>query len=73
MKKLKNGNKLEDISNGEEYLISVMTSDDSGLLRAAALEMIVVVGHLYRRLQFHMLLHPAFFLAGFLSCYYFLK
>lgn len=58
---------------GEDYLIQIMTSDDPHLLRAAALEMIVVVGHIYKRLQIHMLLHPAFFLAGFLSCYYFVK
>ena len=58
---------------GEEYLIHIMTSEDPHLLRAAALEMIVVVGHIYKRLQIHMLLHPAFFLVGFLSCYYFVK
>jgi len=58
---------------GEEYLIQIMTSDDPQLLRAAALEMIVIVGHIYKRLQLHMLLHPAFFLAGFLSCYFFIK
>tara|TARA_R110002110_G_scaffold135296_6_gene319249 strand:+ start:851 stop:1063 length:213 start_codon:yes stop_codon:yes gene_type:complete len=58
---------------GEEYLIQIMTSDDPQLLRAAALEMIVIVGHIYKRLQLHMVLHPAFFLAGFLSCYFFIK
>ena len=58
---------------GEKYLMQIMMSDDPQLLRSAALEMIVVVGHMYKRIQLHMLLHPAFFLAGFLSCYYFIK
>jgi hypothetical protein len=67
--------KLEDniTTRGEEYLVAIMTSDDPQLLRSAALEMIVVVGHLYRKIQLHMLLHPAFFLAGFLGCYFFMK
>ena len=67
-------NRKDDItSTGEEYLMQIMVSDDPHLLRSAALEMIVVVGHFYRRIQIHMLLHPVFFLGGFLSCYYFLK
>ena len=53
--------------------MQIMTSDDPNLLRSAALEMVIVVGTIYRRMQIHMLLHPLFFLAGFLSCYYFLK
>jgi len=60
-------------SRGEEYLMTIMTSDDPQLLRGAALEMIVVVGHMYRKVQIHMLLHPGFFLAGFLAGWYFTK
>ena len=66
--------KPEDLNTrGEDYLIQIMTSDDPNLLRSVSLEMVVVVGHMYKRLQFHMLLHPLVFLAGFLSCYYFIK
>ena len=61
------------VGRGEDYLIQIMTSDDPQLLRSAALEMIVVVGHFYKRIQIHMALHPAFFLAGFLACYFFVK
>ena len=63
--------KLDEMATrGEEYLMSIMTSDDPQLLRGAALEMIVVVGHLYRKIQYHMLLHPVFFLAGFGAAWY---
>ena len=63
--------KLDEMATrGEEYLMSIMTSDDPQLLRGAALEMIVVVGHLYRKIQYHMLLHPVFFLAGFVAAWY---
>jgi hypothetical protein len=60
-------------AKGEEMFVQIMTSDDPNLLRSAALEMVIVVGTIYRRMQIHMLLHPLFFLAGFLSCYYFIK
>jgi hypothetical protein len=60
-------------AKGEEMFMQIMTSDDPNLLRSAALEMVIVVGTIYRRMQIHMLLHPLFFLAGFLSCYYFIK
>ena len=66
-------NKDDVTGRGEEYLMQIMMSEDPHLLRSAALEMIVVVGHIYRRLQVHMLLHPVFFLGGFLACYFFMK
>ena len=66
-------NKDDVTGRGEEYLMQIMMSEDPQLLRSATLEMIVVVGHIYRRLQIHMLLHPAFFLGGFLACYFFMK
>ena len=60
-------------TRGEDYLIQIMTSEDPNLLRSVALEMVVVIGHIYKRLQLHVALHPAFFLAGFLACYFFVK
>jgi hypothetical protein len=66
-------NKYDKDGQGEKYLMQIMMSEDPNLLRSAALEMVVVVGHMYKRIQLHVLLHPAFFLAGFLSCYYFIK
>jgi hypothetical protein len=66
-------NKYDKDGQGEKYLMQIMMSEDTNLLRSAALEMVVVVGHMYKRIQLHVLLHPAFFLAGFLSCYYFIK
>ena len=66
-------NKHDKDGQGEKYLMQIMMSEDPNLLRSAALEMVVVVGHMYKRIQLHVLLHPAFFLAGFLSCYYFIK
>ena len=60
-------------AKGEEMFMQIMTSDDPNLLRSAALEMVIVVGTIYRRMQIHMLLHPLFFLGGFLACYYLIK
>jgi hypothetical protein len=70
---VKKMNKYDKDGQGEKYLMQIMMSEDPNLLRSAALEMVVVVGHMYKRIQLHVLLHPAFFLAGFLSCYYFIK
>jgi len=66
-------NDLDEKKLGEKYLLQVMNSTDPNFLRGMVLEMIVVVGTVYRRLQIHMMLHPVFFLAGFLTCYFFAK
>ena len=66
-------NDLDEKKLGEKYLLQVMNSTDPNFLRGMFLEMIVVVGTVYRRLQIHMMLHPVFFLAGFLTCYFFAK
>ena len=66
-------NDLDEKKLGEKYLLQVMDSTDPDFLRGMVLEMIVVVGTIYRRLQIHMMLHPVFFLAGFLTCYFFAK
>tara|TARA_S200002703_G_scaffold101658_2_gene88071 strand:- start:403 stop:609 length:207 start_codon:yes stop_codon:yes gene_type:complete len=66
-------NDLDEKKLGEKYLLQVMNSTDPNFLRGMVLEMIVVVGTIYRRLQIHMMLHPVFFLAGFLTCYFFAK
>ncbi len=66
-------NDLDEKKLGEKYLLDVMNSTDPNFLRGMVLEMIVVVGTVYRRLQIHMMLHPVFFLAGFLTCYFFAK
>tara|TARA_R100001510_G_C7533142_1_gene123774 strand:+ start:210 stop:416 length:207 start_codon:yes stop_codon:yes gene_type:complete len=66
-------NEFDHKAKGEEMFMQIMTSDDPDLLRSAALEMVIVVGTIYRRMQIHMLLHPLFFLAGFLTCYYLIK
>ena len=58
---------------GEKYLLEIMNSTDPDFLRSMVLEMVVIVGHIYRRVQIHMMLHPVFFLAGFLTCYFFAK
>ena len=60
-------------SLGSMYLMEIMTSEDPDFLRSACLEMIVLTGNLYRRIQIQTLLHPMFFLGGFLACYYFIK
>ena len=64
---------LEPDKIGEKYLMDILRSDDPKYLRSMALEMIVVVSMIYRRMQVHMMLHPLFFLGGFLTCYFFLK
>ena len=61
------------VKKGEEYLMEIVTSKDVTFLRSACLETIVLTGHLYRRIQIQTFLHPFFFLAGFLTCYYFMK
>jgi hypothetical protein len=66
-------NDLDEKKLGEKYLLEVMNSTDPNFLRGIVLEMVVVVGTIYRRLQIHMMLHPVFFLAGFLTCYFFAK
>jgi len=55
---------------GEQYLLEIMRSEDPKHLRTMILEMMVLSGNLYRRAQMHMYLHPMFFLAGFLTCYF---
>ena len=55
---------------GEQYLLDIMRNDDPKFLRTMILEMMVLSGTLYRRIQVHMFLHPLFFLAGFLTCYF---
>ena len=55
---------------GEKYLVDILASQDPELLRGTLLETIVILGTVHRRLQIHMLLHPLFFLAGFLTCYF---
>ena len=55
---------------GEQYLLAIMRNDDPKFLRTMILEMMVLSGTLYRRIQVHMFLHPLFFLAGFLTCYF---
>ena len=60
-------------SLGSMYLMEIMTSEDSNFLRSACLEMIVLTGNLYRRIQIQTFLHPIFFLCGFLTCFYFIK
>ena len=57
-------------SLSEKYLMELLTTKDINVVRSALLEVIVVVGSMYRRIQVHMFLHPFFFLAGFLSCYF---
>jgi hypothetical protein len=64
---------IDTTQHGEQYLLALMTSEDVSFLRSACLEMIVVTGHLYRRIQIQTLLHPLFFLGGFFACYYFMK
>ena len=50
-------NEFDPKAKGEEMFMQIMTSDDPNLLRSAALEMVIVVGTIYRRMQIHMLLH----------------
>tara|TARA_R110000824_G_scaffold232068_2_gene419978 strand:+ start:5371 stop:5586 length:216 start_codon:yes stop_codon:yes gene_type:complete len=56
---------------GEQYLTQMISTQDPDLLRSMLFEMVIVVGQIYKRTQLHLLLHPVFFLAGFLSCYFF--
>tara|TARA_R110000744_G_scaffold162524_1_gene279150 strand:- start:472 stop:678 length:207 start_codon:yes stop_codon:yes gene_type:complete len=65
------GNDFDGQKLGEKYLLEIMNSTDPDFLRSMVLEMVVIVGHIYRRVQIHVMLHPVFFLAGFLSCYFF--
>jgi len=64
---------LDPTEIGEKYLMDILRSDDPKFLRSMTLEMIILVSTIYRRLQLHMMLHPLFFLSGFLSCYFLLK
>jgi|TARA_R100000353_G_C6472706_1_gene187007 hypothetical protein len=66
-------NQLDPTEIGEKYLMDILRSDDPKFLRSMTLEMIILVSTIYRRLQLHMMLHPLFFLGGFLTCYFFLK
>ena len=60
-------------SMGEAYLTELMKTEDPEILRGMLFEMLVVIGNIYRRLQFHVLLHPVFFLTGFVSSYLLLR
>tara|TARA_R100001510_G_C7600492_1_gene167243 strand:+ start:689 stop:892 length:204 start_codon:yes stop_codon:yes gene_type:complete len=57
-------------SISEQYLMEILTTKDINVVRNTLFEMIVMVGSMYRRVQIHMFLHPFFFLAGFLSCFF---
>jgi len=63
-------NSMDPKELGEQYLLDVLRNDDPKFLRTMILEMMVLSGTLYRRIQVHMFLHPLFFLAGFLTCYF---
>jgi hypothetical protein len=63
-------NSMDPKELGEQYLLDIMRNDDPKFLRTMILEMMVLSGTLYRRIQVHMFLHPLFFLAGFLTCYF---
>jgi len=55
----------------EKYVSTLMGSEDSNVLRAMLFESLTVVGRLYKKVQMHILLHPLFFLAGFILGFYF--
>jgi len=63
-------NKLDPKTLGEKYLMEVLHSDDPKFLRSMVLEILVVMSHVYKRMQLHVMLHPVFFFAGFLTCYF---
>ena len=67
----KNDNKK--MGTGEEYLLELISTNDTNFLRSTCLDLVVITGHMYRRIALHTYLHPIFFLAGFLTCYYFMK
>jgi hypothetical protein len=68
-----NKNQIDPKSLGEKYLMEVLVSDDPDFLRSMVLEMMVVLGHVYKKVQLHLMLHPVFFFAGFLTCHFLTK
>jgi hypothetical protein len=55
----------------KKYVNTMMTSKDAEALRLMLFESLSVIGKLYKKVQMHMLLHPLFFLGGFVLGFYF--
>lgn len=55
----------------KEYVSALMTSQDPQALRLMLFESLAVIGKLYKKVQMHIMLHPIFFLAGFVAGFYF--
>ena len=53
----------------ERYINDMLTSKEPEILRIMLMESLSVIGKLARRSQIHMMLHPLFYLAGFISAY----
>ena len=61
-----------DIDKQEVYtfLDHLLAEEDPKALRATIMEMVLAIGFWYRKVQIHKLLHPFFFLAGFITCHF---
>jgi len=55
------------------FLDTLLRDEDPEALRGTIMEMVLAVGFWYRRVQIHKFLHPFFFLAGFITCYFFVS
>jgi len=60
-----------DFEERQKYVNTMMTSKDSETLRVMLFESLAVIGKLYKKVQIHMMLHPLFFLGGFVIGFYF--
>ena len=55
------------------FLDNILGEESPEALRGTIMEMVLAVGFWYRRTQIHKFLHPFFFLAGFITCYFFIS
>ena len=63
---------MDEVAAQEQFQL-LMASTDVRTLRGAILELVILSGRSYRQARFHKLIHPVFFLAGFLTCYFFVS
>ena len=63
-------NKYDDLvpRNLEEWQ-EVFTSEDPKVLAQLTGQLMIAVGYYHQRMRFHVMLHPLFFLFGFLVAY----
>jgi len=63
----------EDVQDYMERLDSMWKSGDPDQLATVAASFMISMSYWHEKAKLHMLLHPLFFLGGFVTCYFLVK